>query len=144
MSSVLTFIAEDTETTVLVGPVTTAAANEGYVKLTAGSLALNLRAVAAMGNAADMVLTLKSADDATGTNATALTFNVPAYVDGVRAGAVKAYTVTKDSGNEVVDFCVDPALIPDGKFIGIHVGISNTANLVSTTAIEHVTEKAAG
>lgn len=143
--STLTFLAEGADTTVLVGPATTAAAKEGYVAPGAGNLAVNLRAIAAMGNAADMVISLKTADDATGTNATAATFNVPVYVDGVRESTdAKAYTVTEDSGNVVVDFCVDPGLVPAGKFVGLHVAISNAANLVAIEAIENATEKSAG
>lgn len=137
----LTFIAEDTKTTVLVPPATTGAAKQAYLVPTAGTMGINLRAVATMGNAADMTLTLKSADNATGTNAVDFATDVPLFVGGVRQANANSFIVTNDTGSEIVDFCVDPGLIPDGKFVGIHVALSNVANLVCTTAIEDSTDK---
>jgi hypothetical protein len=136
-----TFIAEGAQSTVLVGPATTAAANEAYVAPAAGSMGLNLRAVVKMGEATDLVLTLKSADDTTGTNATDILFDVPVYVDGVRDSDAKTYTVTEDAGNFIIDFVVDPGLIPEDKTIGIHSAIANAATLICTTAIENSTTK---
>ena len=139
-----TFIAENTGTTVLLPPsTTTAAAHQAYVAPEAGSMGLNLRLVAKMANAADLTITLKSADDATGTNATDFAVVVPIYKDGVRQTDAKAFVVDDDAANVVVDFCVDPGLIPDGKFVGLHTAISNAANVVSTLAIENVATRAA-
>lgn len=137
----LTFMSEGTKSTVLVPPVATDASREAYVKLTPGSMAINMRAVVTMGEATDLVLTLKSADDATGTNATDFPVVVPLYVDGVRQEDAKTYTVSEDTGEFIVDFCVDPGLIPDGKFVGIHAGASNALNLICTTSIEDSTDK---
>jgi len=135
-------MAESTKTTVLVAPVDTALAAEGYAAPTAGSLGMNCRAVVTMGEATDLVLTLKSADDAAGTNATDFATAVPLYVDGARQTTdAITYTVSEDTGNFVVDFIVDPGLIPDGKFVGIHVGASNLDNLVCATAIENSTDR---
>lgn len=123
---------------VLLAPQTTASAAEAYLAPTAGTAGIVVRCVAKMGNAADLVLSLKYADDATGTNATALSANSPIFVDNVRGSDGKTYTVDAASGNFVVDFAVDPALIPSGKFIGVGYGNSNAANLVAATLIEQV------
>ena len=137
----LTFIAEATKSTVLVPPSTTAAAHEGYVDITPGTMGVNLRAVVAMGNAANLLLELKSADDAIGTNAVAFAVDVPLFVDGVRQTDGKSHEIIDPTGNFIVDFCVDPGLIPDGKFVGIATGASNAATLVATTAIENSATK---
>lgn len=139
----LTFIAEKTKTTVLLAPQTTGTGAEAYASPTGGSSALNIRAIAKMGNAADLVLTLNYADDAAGTNATAFPANVPIYADGVRQDDAKAYTIGDATGNFVIDFCVDPAIIPDGKFVGISYANSNAANLITTMLIEDTTDKPA-
>ena len=139
MGKTLTFIAEDSKSTVLLPPKVTTSVAEAYVKPAAGSLGLNLRAVVAIGEATDVVLTLKTADNATGTGAADFPKAVPLFVDGVRQVNAVTYTVTEDTGNFIVDFCVDPALIPDGKFVGIHQAASNELNLIATTAIENAT-----
>lgn len=138
-----TFIPEKTKTNILLAPQTTASMAQKYVDPSAGVMAINLRAVVKMGNAADLVLSLKYADNATGTNAANFAENVPLYVNGVRQVDAKAHTITDDTGNFVVDFCVDPALVPEGKFIGIHQAASNVATLIATTAIEDSTNKPA-
>jgi hypothetical protein len=139
--STLTFIAEGTKTTVLTGPTDTAVAKEAYMDVTPGSMSVNCRAVATMADAADMIITLKTADDATGTGAADFATPVPLYVDGVRLDNAITYTVADDTGNFVIDFCVDPGLIPENKYIGLHVAASNVANTVCTTAIENPTDR---
>ena len=136
-----TFIAENVKSTVLLAPQTTGTGAEAYVDPAAGSMALNVRAIAKMGNAADLVLSLKYADDASGTNATDFPSVVPTYVDGARQTDAKAHTIGDATGNFIVDFCVDPALIPEGKFVGISYANSNAANLLTTIAMEDATEK---
>jgi hypothetical protein len=91
-----------------------------------------------MGNAADLVLSLKYADNATGTNATAYPVNVPTYVNGVRQDDGKAHTIGDASGNFIVDFCIDPATVPAGKFVGVSYANSHADNLLTTMAIEEV------
>jgi hypothetical protein len=91
-----------------------------------------------MGNAADVVLSLKYADDATGTTATAFTNAMPLYVNGTAQTAAKTYTVADATGNFFVDFYVDPAQIPEGKFVGISFATSNAGNLLAVEMIEDV------
>lgn len=125
-------------TRVLLAPQTTATAAEAYAEPSGGVKAINLRAIAKMGNAADLVLSLKYADDAAGTNATAFPVNVDIYKGGVRQTAAKALTIGDATGDHIVDFCVDPATIPEGKFVGLHYADSNAGNLVTTMIIEDV------
>ena len=94
-----------------------------------------------MANAADLALSLKYADDTGGTGATAYPVDVPVYKDGVRQADAKAFTVDDDAGNFIVDFCIDPATIPDGKFVGLSYANSNAANLLAVELIEDVAYK---
>lgn len=126
---------------VLLAVQTTGAGTEAYLAPTAGAMGLNFRAIVTMGNAADLVLSLKYADDAIGTNTTAYPSNVPIYVDGVAQAAGVAHTVGDAAGNFIVDFCVDPATVPDGKFVGISYATSNAANLLAVELIEDVAYK---
>lgn len=126
---------------VLLAVQTTATGAQAYLAPTAGTMGLTFRAVATMGNAADLVLSLKYADDAVGTNATAYPSNVPIYVDGVAQAVGVANTISAATGNFIVDFCVDPATIPAGKFVGLSYANSNAANLLATTLVEDVAYK---
>lgn len=72
-----------------------------------------------MGNAADETITVKTADDAAGTNPTALTANVVIYKDGVRQTDAKAFTETAATGTFVYSFEVPASLVPGGKYIGV-------------------------
>ncbi|QYR20806.1 hypothetical protein KZ483_24100 [Paenibacillus sp. sptzw28] len=134
----ITNISEKFRTRVLINATDTSAALQSYLAPTPGVKGITLRVVAKMGNAADLALSLKYADDASGTNATAYPVNVPIYKGTARQTDAKAFTITDDSGNVIVDFCVDPATIPDGKFVGISSAISNVANLITVTMIEDV------
>jgi hypothetical protein len=125
-------------TRVLLAPQTTASAAEAYAEPSGGVKAINLRAIVTMGHATDLVLSLKYADNATGTNATAFPVDVDIYKDGVRQTAAKALTIDDATGDYIVDFCVDPATIPEGKFVGLHYADSNAGNLVTTMIIEDV------
>lgn len=127
---------------VLLAPQTTASATGGYVAPTAGVSALNVRCIATMGNAADLVLTLQYADDTSGTNAATFGYNVPIYTNGVRESSdAKAKTIGDATGNFIVDFCIEPAQIPAGKTIGVAYANSNAANLVVAELIENVAYK---
>ncbi len=126
---------------ILLKPQTNGGALEAYAAPTPGVNGINLRAVVAMGNAADVVLTLKYADDANGTNSTVYPINVPIYKDGVAQTAGKSLTIGDETGNFIVDFCIDPATIPNGKYVGLHAAASNAANFLSTTIIEDVAYK---
>jgi hypothetical protein len=125
-------------TRVLLAPQTTASAAQTYAAPTPGVNAITVRCIAKMGNAADLVLSLKYSDDAAGTNAAAWGSDVILYKDGVRQTDAKALTVGDASGNFIVDFCVDPATVPAGKFVGVHYGNSHADNLLTTMIIEDV------
>jgi len=89
-----------------------------------------------MANAASLVLTLYTADDADGTTPVALTENVPIYVDDVAQTAAKTHTITDDTGNFVVVFCVPSLIVPTDKYLCIHYANSNAANILSVLMIE--------
>jgi len=132
------FLPLKTRTRVLLAPQTNGGALEAYAAPSAATKAINIRAIVAMGNAADVVLSLKYSDDASGTNAAAWAANVPIYKNGVAQAAAKALTIGDASGNFIVDFIVDPATVPAGKFVGLHAAASNAGNLLVTTIIEDV------
>ena len=123
---------------VLLAPQTTASAAQAYLAPTPGVKGVNIRAVVKMGNATDLVLSLNYADNATGTNATAFPVDVDIYKDGVRQTAAKALTIGDATGNYIVDFCIDPATIPEGKLVGLAYANSNADNLVAAEMIEDV------
>jgi hypothetical protein len=132
------FLPLKTRTRVLLANQTTATGAEAYLRPTPGVKAINIRAVVKMGNAADLVLSLNSADDAAGTNATAWASNVAIYENGVAQTAAKAHTVDDATGNFIVDFCVDPATVPQDKYVGISYDNSNALNFLEVTMIEDV------
>ena len=132
-------ITERYRTRIALALQTTASAAQGYVLPTPAASRITVRCLATMGNAADLTLSLKTADNAAGTNAAAVAVDVPIFVNGVReATDAKSYAVTEATGNFIVDFIVDPALIPDDKYIGVHYADSNAANLVVCEVIENV------
>lgn len=137
----ITKIPEKFRNRVLLGPQATETGAGGYLAVTPGSMSATVRAVATMGNAADLVLSLQYADDASGTNAAAFGYNVPIYKNGVRQADAKALTIGDASGNFIIDFCVDPGLIPAGKTLGVSYGNSNAANFVAAILIEDVAYK---
>lgn len=120
---------------------TTASAADDYVLPTAGGKDITLRCLVTMGNAADLVLTPKTSDDASGTNAAALAADVPIYVGGVRQTDAKAYTVGDATGNFIVDFVIPSSIIPDGKYIGMSYANSDAGNLMCCEIIEDVMYK---
>jgi hypothetical protein len=88
-----------------------------------------------------LVLTLKYADDASGTNATAFV-DVPQYVNGVRQTTdSEVCTIGDASGNFIVDWVINPGLIPAGKYLGMSYGNSNAANLMCALMVEDVAYK---
>lgn len=134
-------ITEEYRSRVVMALQTTAAGADDYVLPTAGSSVAVLRCLVTMGNATDLVLTPKTADNATGTNAAALASNVPVFVNGVAQTAAKAATVGDATGNFIVDFVIDPKLIPDGKYIGMSYANSDAGNLMCCEIIESVAYK---
>lgn len=134
-------IVEYFRTRVVMALQTTAAAADDYVLPTPGASKITMRALVTMGDATDLTLTLKYADDATGTSATAFS-DVPVYIDGVRQSTdSEIAAITAATGNFIVDWIVDPTLIPDGKYIGMSYAQSNAANLMCCEIIEDVAYK---
>lgn len=132
------FIPLEYRSRTLLGCQTNGGALEAYLAPTAGTKGINLRANVTMGNAADVVLTLKYADDATGTNAATWAAAVPIYKNGVEQTAATSLTIGDATGNFIVDFIVNPASVPSGKFVGIHCAASNAGNVLNTILIEDV------
>lgn len=135
------FVTEEYRSRIVMGLQTTATAADDYVLPTGGASVGVLRCLVTMGNAADLELTPKTADDASGTNAADLAVNVPIYLNGVRQSDAKALTIGDSSGNFIVDFVIDPKIIPDGKYIGMSYANSNAANLMCCEYIENVAYK---
>jgi len=134
----ITQIPERYRSRVLLSPQATDTGTQAYLAPTAGTMGLTIRAIATKGNAAALALSLKYADDAGGTNATAYPIDVPVFANGVRQTNGKSYSVPGASGNTIVDFCVDPATIPDGKFVGLSYANSNAATFLVVELIEDV------
>ncbi len=126
----------DYRTRVVMALQTTATAADDYVLPSPGAKSQILRCIVTMGDATDLVLTPKTADDAAGTNAAALAADVPIYKDGVRQTDAKALTVGDATGNFIVDFVIDPASIPAGKYIGMSYANSHASNLMTCLVIE--------
>ena len=137
----LTSLVDNYRSRVALALQTTATAADGFCAPTPGAKACVVRAIATMGNAADLAISLQYADDATGTIAAAFGYNVPIYKNGVRQTDAKALTIGDAIGNFIVDFIVDPGLIPAGKFIGAAYANSDADNLLSVMVIEDVAYK---
>lgn len=134
-------VVEKFRTRVVMALQTTALAADDYLLPTPGASQITMRVIATMGNAADLTLTLKYADDAVGTNATAFS-DVPLFVDGVRQTTdSEVYAITDSSGNFIVDWIVNPGLIPEGKYLGMSYANSNAANLMCALMIEDTAYK---
>ena len=137
MSSHRTVIPEvlKTDGRILFHAETTATGDEvGF--LPAKSDVVYIVAVVTMGNAADLTLTVKTADDAAGTNTTALTENIAIYADDVRQTDAKAYAVTASTGDFTVVFCVPTILVPKDKYLGISYANSDAANILTVQCFE--------
>lgn len=126
---------------VLAPQVTGGGGAQAYFAPTPGTMGLTLRAIVKMGDATDVAISLKYADNAAGTNATAWPVNVPVYVNGIRQTDAKAHTVEDATGNFIVDFCVDPGTVPAEKLIGLSYANSHNSNLLAAELIEDVAYK---
>lgn len=132
------YINEEFKSRVLIAAKGTATIGSGYLAPTPGVCAITVRVIANIVNAADLALTLNSADDAIGTNPVAFKV-VPAFVNGIRVTPdSNIVTITQDSGNAIVDFEVMPGQVPEGKTIGIAFGISDITNIISAQLVEDV------
>jgi hypothetical protein len=112
-----------------------------------GSNGVVLQCLVTMANAANLALTVQTADDANGGGAVALSQDVPIFVNNVRQTTDgKTYTVEDDTGSFIVSFTVPSIIIPTGKFLCLSHGASNAANILSVVAqddVYHETGKAA-
>lgn len=89
-----------------------------------------------MGNSTNMTITVKTADDTAGTNATALTANCPVYRNGVKQTAAKAVTETEATGDFFHVIEVPAILVPTDKYIGVYADAGSASNKYTAVAIE--------
>lgn len=106
-----------------------------------GVRSLSILCVAEMGNAADMTITVNTADDAAGTNATALTVTVPIYkatsgAAWVRQTDAKAFTETAATGTFLYSFEIPASIVPETKYIGVFADSGNASNVYSAIVLE--------
>lgn len=101
-----------------------------------GSNGIMLMCLITMANAADLVLSIVTGDDADGTNPVALAENIPIFKDDVRQTDGTSLTVADDSGSFVVVFCIPPILIPEDKYVCLSFANSNDANILSAIALD--------
>jgi hypothetical protein len=107
----------------------------GYLP-TAGIKSISMVILATMGNSTDMNITIKTADDAAGTNPTALTQTCPVYRDGVRQTDAKAIVESQATGDYFHVVEIPAAIIPAGKYIGVYADAGSASNKYSAIAIE--------
>ena len=88
----------------------------GYLP-TAGIKNISLVVIATMGNSMDMTITVKTADDSSGTNATVLTESAALWKDGVRATNANAFTEGAATGTYVYIFEIPAIIIPADKYL---------------------------
>src|SRR5690554_2610402 len=103
-----TKLSERFRSRVLLGPQGTGTGSDGFLAPTPSTVGITVRAIVEMGNAANLVLSLKYADNENGTNDEDYPVNVPIFVNGIPQEAGKAFTISDDEGEFIVDFCVDP------------------------------------
>ena len=132
-----TVIPEQIKPSTLFNGAPTGSADVSGIEPTKGSQSVTLLCLVTMANAADLPLSVVTADDGNGTNPVAITEDVPVFVDNVRqTDDAKSYTVTEDSALVLVSFHVPSILIPEDKFICLSYGASNAANVLSVVAFD--------
>ena len=136
--NILSTISEKIKGSMLFNGLVTGTADAKGIK-PSGSNGLVMLCLVTMANAADLVLSLVTADDADGTTPVAITENVPVFVDNVRQAAdAKSHTVSDASGTFLVAFAVPPVIIPTGKYLCVSFANSNDANILSAVALDDV------
>lgn len=103
-----------------------------------GTNGLALMCLVTMANAANLVLSVVTADDADGTNPVAIANNIPIFLDDVRQDDAKTLTIADDTGSFTAIFCIPPLLIPADKYICLSFANSNDANILSAVALDDV------
>ncbi len=111
-----------------------------------GTNGLVILCLVTMANAADLLLSVVTADDADGATPVAIAENIPVFLDDVRQADAKTHNIPDASGSFVVVFAIPPLLIPADKFICLQFANSNAANILSAQVLDdvyHETGKAA-
>jgi len=135
--NILSVISEKIKGTVLFNGTVTGTGDAKGIK-PSGSNGVVILCAVTMANAADLALSLVTADDADGTTPVALTENVPVYLENVRQTDAKAYTFTDDDSVNLLAFAVPSILIPTGKYLCLSFANSNDANILSAVALDDV------
>lgn len=117
------------------GQVTGTGDAKGILPAT-GSNGLIVSCIVTMANAADLALSIVTADDADGATPVAITENIPIFVDDVRQTDAKSYTETSASAVKTVIFCVPAVLIPEGKYLCLSFANSNDLNILSAQVFD--------
>lgn len=94
---------------------------------TSGVKNVSLLVVVAKGSTTALTLEVKTADNASGTNAVAITADVPIYRENVRLTDAKTITETASSGTFVYTIDVPANIIPEGKYIGVNAAAGGNA-----------------
>jgi hypothetical protein len=132
------YVNEEFRTRILIASQGAGTAGGGYLAPTPGVNTITVRAIVNITNAANLELTLKSADDTAGNNAANFIL-VPVFLNGIRQSTYEsAITITQDSGIAIVDFEVMPGQVPEGKTIGLAFGTSNAENIITAELLEDV------
>ena len=136
--NILSVIPEKIKTasrTLFNGQVTGTGDAKGVLPAT-GSNGISIMCLITMANAANLVLSIVTGDDADGTNPVAIADNIPIFKDDVRQTDGTGLTVADDSGSFVVVFNIPPVLIPADKYICLSFANSNDANILSAIALD--------
>ena len=137
--SILSVIPEKIKTagrTLFNGAVTGTGDAKGV--LPSGTFGLVILCQITMANAADLVLSIVTADDADGTTPVAIAENIPIFKDDVRQTDAKSLTVADATGSFTACFAIPPLLIPTGKYICLSFANSNDANILSAIVLDDV------
>jgi hypothetical protein len=101
---------------------------------------INLFCLYYMAHASDVILTVKTADDAAGTNAAALTENVPMWIEETRLADGKSLTLANatyaPTANYTAIIQVPAIIVPAGKYLGCYLTAGNTNNKLTVVAFE--------
>lgn len=118
----------------------------GYLPV-AGLDMISIVCPVVMGNATIVTLTLATADDASGTNTTALTTNVASWIynstypngnrqTDAKAASVPAANYTSSILNNFLVFEVPAIIVPSGKYLGIKCNSGSASNYYTAIVIE--------
>lgn len=135
--NILSVIGEKIKTagrTLFNGKVTGTADAVGVLPAATNGIAILCQVL--MANAADLVLSVVTADDADGLNPVAITEDIPIFLDDVRQTDAKTLTIADDTGSFTAIFCVPPILVPEGKYVCLSFANSNDANILSAIALD--------